>query len=220
MASPTRSLSLERGGAPPPSCAAGRTELNGDWTPDTKCMQRLLGIWVVTIVTEIEVSMPKRVRCPNCDRLFGRDILDSHIQKCRIQSKRSHEETGLRRRNVVVDGNNIAYHLAPKGRPRAANLVLARRSLLSAGYRPIIVVSPALVHQVDKPNALRELIDVGHVIEAARGKNDDLFIIQTARKSNADIVSNDRFLDWQDRYPWISNRLRRYRMTPSGLILI
>ncbi|MHA2117552.1 MAG: NYN domain-containing protein [Candidatus Thorarchaeota archaeon] len=169
---------------------------------------------------EKEDSMPKRARCPHCDRLFNRDVLDSHIQKCRSRGKRNHNEKGARRQDVIVDGNNVAYHLAPTGKPRVANLVLARQSLVSAGYKPIIVVSAALVHKIDKPDALRELIGFGHIMEATKGKNDDLIIIQTAQRSNADIVSNDRFLDWQGRYPWISGRLRRYRMTPSGLILV
>ncbi|MHA2386599.1 MAG: NYN domain-containing protein [Candidatus Thorarchaeota archaeon] len=164
--------------------------------------------------------MPKRARCPHCDRLFNRDVLDSHIQKCRSRGKISHNERGSRRQIVIVDGNNVAYHLAPTGKPRVANLVLARQSLVSAGYKPTIVVSAALIHKIDNPSTLRELIGFGHIMEATRGKNDDLIIIQTAQRSNADIVSNDRFLEWKDRYPWISNRLRRYRMTPSGLILV
>jgi hypothetical protein len=183
-------------------------------------MQRLLAIWVVTIAAEKEVPMPKRTRCPHCDKLFNREVLDGHIQKCRTRIKRSEEVRGPSRRNLIVDGNNIAFHLAPTGKPRVANLVLARQSLLSAGYQPIIVVSAALVHKIDKPDRLRELIGFGYVIETTRGKNDDLIIIQTAKRSNADIVSNDRFLNWLDRYPWISDRLRRYRMTPSGLILV
>ena len=57
------------------------------------------------------------------------------------------------------------------------------------------------------------------VVRAPRGTNDDLKIIQIAQDRNADIVSNDRFLDWLDRYPWVSDRLLKFRMTPSGLIL-
>ncbi|MHA2142020.1 MAG: NYN domain-containing protein [Candidatus Thorarchaeota archaeon] len=164
--------------------------------------------------------MPKRARCPHCDRLFNRDALDAHIQKCRARTKNRRKEMGPRRRDVIVDGNNIAYHLAPTGKPRVANLVLARQSLVTAGYRPVIVVSAALVHKIDKPNTLREMISAGLIKQAMKGKNDDVIIIQTAHQANADIVSNDRFLEWQDRYPWIVHRLKRYRMTPSGLILI
>jgi len=120
---------------------------------------------------------------------------------------------------VIVDGNNIAYHLSPNGKPQVNNLLLAQRSLFSGGYQPVFVISAALVHSIDKPSILQELMNSTDVVQAPRGTNDDLKIIQIAQERNADIVSNDRFLDWLDRYPWVANRLRKFRMTPSGLIL-
>ncbi|NHI83942.1 MAG: hypothetical protein EAX81_06545 [Candidatus Thorarchaeota archaeon] len=165
--------------------------------------------------------MPKRSRCPYCDRLFNRDILDEHIRKCKKQSHTTSSDARiLKRRILIVDGNNVAYHLAPRGKPRVANLLLAYRSLLSSGFKPLIVVSSALAHKIDRPDSLRELIDRGMVVEAPRGTNDDLTIIERAREKDANIVSNDRFLDWTERYPWIVSRLKRYRMTPTGLILV
>jgi hypothetical protein len=120
---------------------------------------------------------------------------------------------------AVVDGNNVAYHLAPNGMPRVKNLILGHRSLTKAGYRVVIVISAALSHNIDQPDVLQQLIDRGQVIKAKRGTNDDLTIIRIAQQDNADIVSNDRFLDWRGRYPWLESRLKRYRMTPTGLIL-
>jgi hypothetical protein len=76
------------------------------------------------------------------------------------------------------------------------------------------------MHKVDRPSSLNEFILSAEVVEAPRGTTDDLKIIQLAKEYNAHIVSNDRFLDWTDRYPWISSRLKKYRMTPSGLILV
>ncbi|MFW9943950.1 MAG: hypothetical protein ACFFB7_03045 [Candidatus Sifarchaeia archaeon] len=119
----------------------------------------------------------------------------------------------------MVDGNNVAYHLAPTGTPRVKNLILCHQSLTMAGYRVITVISAALSHRIDKPDVLQQLIDRGQVIKAKTGTNDDLTIIRIAQRDNADIVSNDRFLDWRDRFPWLESRLKRYRMTPTGLIL-
>jgi hypothetical protein len=121
---------------------------------------------------------------------------------------------------VIVDGNNVAFHLSPNGKPQVNNLILAQKSLTTGGYRPVFVISSALVHKIDRPDSLNSLMDSIEVVRAPRGINDDLKIIQLAQDRNADIISNDRFLDWLDRYPWISDRLRKYRMTPSGLILI
>lgn len=164
--------------------------------------------------------MPKRARCPHCDRLFNRDDLDRHIQKCRLKSRETQcAHSAPPTRTVIVDGNNVAYHLAPEGKPLVNNLVLAHRSLTTKGLRPVFVISSALIHVIDKPDALQVFMSQVEVVEARRGIDDDLKIIQVAQDRRADIVSNDRFLDWIDRYPWLSNRLRKYRMTPTGLIL-
>lgn len=164
--------------------------------------------------------MPKRARCPYCDRLLNRDDLDRHVQKCRMKSRETQATHSVSPTHaVIVDGNNVAYHLAPEGKPLVNNLVLAYRSLTTKGLRPVFVISSALVHAIDKPDALQMFMSQVEVVEAPRGINDDQRIIQAAQDRRADIVSNDRFLDWIDRYPWLSNRLRKYRMTPTGLIL-
>jgi hypothetical protein len=164
--------------------------------------------------------VPKRVRCPHCDKLFSRDDLDIHIQRCRMKGRES-QNTHSRplARTVIVDGNNIAYHLAPDGKPLVNNLVLAYRSLTTKGLRPIFIISAALMHAIDKPDVLQTFMTQAEVFEAPRRTNDDLKIIQMALDRRGDIISNDRFLDWISRYPWIPDRLRRYRMTPTGLIL-
>jgi len=164
--------------------------------------------------------MVKRSRCPYCDRFFNRDLLDDHIQKCRTKKRRTNGQIMKRRTKIViVDGNNIAYHLTPNGEPLVKNLILAHSSLIQAGYRPVYVISSALFHAIKNIEALNTFMSTTEVIIAPRGMNDDLKIIQTAQERNADIISNDRFLDWIDRYPWIPDRLQRYRMTPTGLIL-
>lgn len=164
--------------------------------------------------------MAKRARCPHCDRLFGRDELDRHIQRCRERNRVVDRSVTKRtRKTVIVDGNNIAYHLSPNGKPQVNNLLLAQRSLVNGGYKPIFVISAALIHSIDKPDVLQTLMNDLEVVQAPRGTNDDLKIIEIAQNRNADIVSNDRFLDWLDRYPWVTDRLRKFRMTPSGLIM-
>ncbi|MHA2056854.1 MAG: NYN domain-containing protein [Candidatus Thorarchaeota archaeon] len=164
--------------------------------------------------------MPKRARCPHCDRLFNRDALDAHIRKCRnIRQDSQKSSKPSQKRTLVVDGNNIAYSLSSQGSPKAKNLALAYNSLTSAGYNPVFVISASLVHKIDNLGTLNAFMLSANVVEAPRGTNDDSRIIQLAKKLEADIVSNDRFLDWIDQYPWITSRLRKYRMTPAGLIL-
>jgi hypothetical protein len=170
---------------------------------------------------EYEVTrLPKRSRCPYCDRLFNRSELDEHVSRCRLKQSKQPKRTRITRRQVVVDGNNVAYYLTPDGRPRITGIILAVNSLRNVGLRPIVVVSSALKYNIDNPEKLEELVNSKLVIEAPRGSDDDLHIIKLAEKTNSDIVTNDRFLEWQDRFPWLDSRIRRYRMTPAGLILI
>ncbi len=164
--------------------------------------------------------MPKRARCPHCERLFNRDALDTHIQRCKYRRKSLNETSKYSQKRVlVVDGNNVAYSLSPRGNPKAQNLSLAYHSLTGAGYNPVFVISAALAHKIDNPSALSAFMLSANVVEAPRGTDDDGRIIQLAKKLDANIVSNDRFLNWIERYPWITSRLRKYRMTPAGLIL-
>jgi hypothetical protein len=101
---------------------------------------------------------------------------------------------------LVIDGNNVAYSLSPQGKPKAQNLNLAYHSLTRASYDPVFVISAALVHKIDNPGSLSAFMLSARVEEAPRGTNDDSKIIQLAKNLDADIVSNDRFLDWIDRY--------------------
>ncbi len=170
--------------------------------------------------------MPRRARCPYCDRLFRVDKLDEHVVRCRqrhLERNQPQQQQQWQRPvggEIVVDGTNIAHYLTATGTPRVHNLVIAQRSLISAGYTPITVVSAALIHRIDHPDILEEMIASGEVVESGRGQNDDLVMIRLAQRKGIEIVTNDRFLDWLDRYPWLAGRLRRYRMTPHALILL
>ncbi|MFO7836802.1 MAG: hypothetical protein R6V83_09110 [Candidatus Thorarchaeota archaeon] len=163
--------------------------------------------------------MPKRARCPYCGKLFDRYELDEHVRVCRRRNQHSESKTKSRRK-LVIDGNNVAYYLSYDGVPQARNIALADRSLRNAGYNPVAVVSAALKYRVEDEGILDRLVRQGKVIEASSGTNDDMLILRLAKRRNADVVSNDRFLEWVDRFPWIARRRHGYRMTPSGLILL
>lgn len=164
--------------------------------------------------------MPKRVRCPKCDRLFSREEIDDHRFKCRPEEEGAEaHRRRLDRRVIIVDGSNVAHYMEEAGKPMISNLVLARRSLKLAGFEPIIVVSAALVHQIDEPVDLLDMISTGQVIQVDKGRNDDREIIGLAKANSALVLTNDRFLDWLEANPWLSTRIVKYRMTPSGLIL-
>jgi demethylmenaquinone methyltransferase/2-methoxy-6-polyprenyl-1,4-benzoquinol methylase len=103
---------------------------------------------------------------------------------------------------VVVDGANVAYaELSEDGEPRVANLIAVRRALEKRGYDSIIIVDASLRHHVDDPAWLERLIESQAVRQAPAGTDADYFVLETADRLEALVVSNDTFDRFQDRYP-------------------
>lgn len=111
------------------------------------------------------------------------------------------------RQIVVVDGANVAYiEQDEAGKPRVGNLVAVREALCARGYDPIIIVDASLAHETDDPDALEQLLDAQVVRQAPAGTDADFFIVETAARYEAAIVSNDQFEAYRDRAPWIAER--------------
>lgn len=113
------------------------------------------------------------------------------------KSDRGHKEAP-----IVVDGSNIAYlETTRDGKPRVDAIERVRKRLEELGYRPIVIVDAALWHQVDDPDGLNALIDKGVVHQAPAGTDADVFVLETARREHAKIVTDDRYRDHTDRFP-------------------
>jgi hypothetical protein len=110
-------------------------------------------------------------------------------------------------RVAVVDGANIAYEeLTADGKPRVANLVAVRDALEKLGFDPIVMVDAALRHSVDDPRQLEGLLDKQLVLQAPAGTDADYFVLRTAQQQDGIVVSNDRFEDRRQEFPWLEQR--------------
>jgi hypothetical protein len=108
---------------------------------------------------------------------------------------------------AVIDGSNIAFEEASNGgKPKVSNIILVREELRKKGYDPIIVVDASLVHKIDDPKQLDALIDQKVVRQAPAGTDADYFVITLADENDALIVSNDRYSEYEGRFPWIKKR--------------
>ncbi len=108
---------------------------------------------------------------------------------------------------VIVDGANVAYEeTSAKGDPRVSNIVGMRQALMDRGYSPTIIVDATLRHEIDDPAQLENLMDNGTIRQAPAGTDADYFILKTAERQNALIVSNDSFKPYRDQYPWVNDR--------------
>lgn len=114
---------------------------------------------------------------------------------------------------LIIDGSNVAHEVpSEKGQPRVSNIVAMVRKVRELGYGPIVIVDASLRHEVDDPDQLEALMDQARVLQAPAGTDADFFILQSADQEGARIVSNDRFRDHVDRFPWVKERRVPYML--------
>lgn len=119
---------------------------------------------------------------------------------------------------IVVDGSNIAYLETTKdGKPRVEAIEKVRSQLEEMGYRPVVIIDAALWHQVDDPDRLNRLIDQGVINQAPAGTDADVFVLETARREDAKIVTDDQYRDLTERFPDHEKR-RSPVMIVDGLV--
>ena len=134
------------------------------------------------------------------------------------QPSRNPESADETTKVVIVDGSNVA-HSNEAGPPLVANLRAIREKLIEEGLEPIIVADAALRHQVDDAKAYEKMIDDGLVRQAPAGTDADYFILSFARELNASILSNDRFRDRMKQFPEARDRVIRYMIVGSEVVL-
>lgn len=108
---------------------------------------------------------------------------------------------------IVVDGSNVAHlETSRDGSPKISNVEAVRSALRDRGYDPIVIVDASLRHEIDDPQQLESLLDDEKIHQAPSDTDADYFIVETADREDARIVSNDRYEEYQDDFPWIPDR--------------
>ena len=125
----------------------------------------------------------------------------------------------VRRRGLrVVDGSNVAYDGA--GPPAFAKLKRLIRHQREEGYELVVFVNAALRHHVTDREALESAIDRGTVLQAPAGIQADLFILDYASETGAEVVSNDMFREFWDQYPDLTKRLVKFMVLEDRIMVI
>jgi hypothetical protein len=108
---------------------------------------------------------------------------------------------------AVLDGANIAYEVrTKKGQARIANILSVRDALQELGYETITIVDASLIHELDDRKQMEALLDRQEIQQAPAGTDADYFILETADREEAFVISNDLFQPYQEQYPWIEDR--------------
>jgi hypothetical protein len=171
-----------------------------------------------------------RKRCPICGRNMNTENLESHFALRHPEAVDffpsqdegpDSKEISMKTKVVVVDGPNI-LHLKAKRNALPMNILLRVLNLLKRrGYHPVVVFSPRTKYQVDDQAAYVAMWKAGEIIESPAGEDDDLFILETARRLKASwIVSNDNFVEYLTDFPGIANKRMRCAIRADGRIYL
>ncbi len=121
---------------------------------------------------------------------------------------------------VVIDGANVAYEeRSAGGKPKLSNLLKVRGELEERGFEAVILVDASLKYDIDDQTQLEAMIQSQQVRQVPAGTDADYFIIQLAEQLNARVVTNDRYKDYTDRYPWITDHRLPYMIVKGEVVL-
>jgi hypothetical protein len=121
---------------------------------------------------------------------------------------------------VVIDGANVAYEeRSAGGKPKLSNLLKVRRELEERGFEAVIIVDASLKYGIDDQAQLETLIRSQQIRQVPAGTDADYFIIQFADQLDARVVTNDRYKDYAEQYPWVSQRRMPYMIVKGEVVL-
>jgi ribosomal protein L28 len=123
------------------------------------------------------------------------------------------------RKVAVVDGNNVAWSVQKKRKPKLENILHLRNALVEQGYEVIIWVSAKLRHDIDRQAELEEMIRSNKILQAPAGTNDDKFILKTAERLGGYVVSNDQFRDFP-KETWLQDRRLNYSIVGEEVFIV
>ena len=124
------------------------------------------------------------------------------------------------KKTVVIDGANVAYEeRSAGGKPKLSNLLKVRRELEERGQEAVIIVDASLKYDIDDQSQLETLIRSQQVRQVPAGTDADFFIIQFAHELDALMVTNDRYRDYAERFPWIPERRLPYMIVKGEVVL-
>jgi hypothetical protein len=125
------------------------------------------------------------------------------------------------RDKAVIDGRNAAYLQAPRERrPIIRNILKVAEAVQASGLDPIIVFDPSIRSLVASVDDLEALLSDLRVIAVPEGKEISPFVLETAERLNAFVVSNNTYAEYWDDYSWIENRRIPVAIVNGAVLLL
>ncbi len=108
--------------------------------------------------------------------------------------------------SFILDGSNIARANTNSRKASIGDVIRCKKKLQELGIPEgniLIVFGAGLRHHIPERDkyTFNQLLTNPNVSQAPAGRDDDWFIIKFARKHNSYIITNDRFFNYQQKYP-------------------
>ena len=106
---------------------------------------------------------------------------------------------------ILVDGSNVIHWAGETPSLEPLRALLAE--LQGQGHRPGVVFDANVGYKIGtrymRDADMARLLDLAerHVIVVPRGTQADEYLLRAAREMGAKVVTNDRYRDWEDRFP-------------------
>ena len=113
----------------------------------------------------------------------------------------------MNKQKAIIDSLNAAYLQAPsEPRPNIKNISAVAEVVESSGLEPVIIIDPGIRPVISDVETFDKLLSDRRVTARPPDKEMNRFILETAEKFNALIVSNNTYAEYYEDFPWIEER--------------
>jgi hypothetical protein len=127
----------------------------------------------------------------------------------------------MNRPKAIIDGANAAYLQAPRERrPNIKNISAVAKAVEASGRDPIIVLDPSIRSLIVDVDEFERLLSDSRIMALPSGQDIGRFVLETADKLDAEIVSNNTYIDYYEDYPWIELRRIPVAVVNGNVILL
>jgi hypothetical protein len=113
----------------------------------------------------------------------------------------------MNREKAIIDGSNAVHLQAPQvRRPNIKNISAIASAVEASGREPIIVIDPSIRSVLAEAEEFERLMSDPRLMIVPEGQETARFVLETAQKLDAVIVSNNTYVEYYEDFPWIEQR--------------
>jgi hypothetical protein len=113
----------------------------------------------------------------------------------------------MNREMAIIDGANAVYLEAPQvRRPNIKNIAAIARAVEASGRDVVIVIDPSIRSVLADADEFERLMSDPRITTVPPGEDTSRFVLETAARLDAVIVSNYTYAEYYEFYPWVEER--------------